>query len=180
MILIVNVCKEKLHENEFVRPVEEIVKKAGHKLFTRKFDQVFEEDMNEAEKIIICGTALKDFEYLDNIQKFNWIKDSKKPILGICAGMQLIGKVFGCELVDKEVIGQNEVMKLHANDLTEEESFFAYFLNTKSLKLNNNFEVLARGKEIDAIIKHKSKRIYACLFHPEVMNSDIIVNFCKL
>ena len=180
MILIINICKEKLHEPEFVKPVEDIVKNAGLISLTRKYDHLFEEDFAEAEKIIICGTAVKDFDYLDNIQKFNWLRDCKKPILGICAGMQLIGEVFGCEVIDKETIGQNEIKKIMVNDLIEAEQFFGYFVNTKTIKLNNNFEVIARGKEIDAMIKHKSKRIYGCLFHPEVMNSEIIVNFCKL
>ncbi len=180
MILIVNVCKEKLHELEFVKPVEDLVKKSGLEFFTRKYDQLYEEDLMEAEKIIICGTAVKDFGYLDNLVKFNWIKECKKPLLGICAGMQVIGEIFGCEIVEKETIGQNEVLTTIPNELIEADQFFSYFINTKSIKLNNNFEVLARGKEIDAIVKHKSKRMWGCLFHPEVMNSEIISNFCKL
>ena len=94
--------------------------------------------------------------------------------------MQLIGKVFGCEMQDKEVIGQQEIFTIIRNDLMEEDQFFGYFINTKSIKISSNFEILARGKELDCMIKHKSKRIYGCLFHPEVMNSQIILNFCRL
>lgn len=180
MILVINMCKEKLSENEFVRPVEELLKKNGINCFTRKYDALFEEDLGDATKVIICGTSIKDFGYLEDITKFNWIKECKKPILGICAGMQVIGRMFGCELLDKEVIGQNQVKTIIPNELMEAEEFFSYFINTKSINLNNNFEVLARGKELDALIKHKSKRVYGCLFHPEVMNSEIILNFCKL
>lgn len=180
MILIVNVCKEKMHEYEFVLPIEELLKKSNIEFFTRHYSQLYEEDIMEAEKIIICGTALKDFDYLKDITKFNWVKDCKKPILGICAGMQIIGEIFGCEIMEKEVIGQNEVKILSNNDLIEEDQFFSYFINTKTINVNKNFEVLARGKELDAIIKHKSKRMYGCLFHPEVMNSEIILNFCRL
>jgi len=180
MMLIVNLCTEKLSELEFVRPVQEIVKRAGFKSFVKQYNELYEEDINEAEKIIICGVALKDFGALENLNKFAWIKDCKKPILGICAGMQLLGKVFGCEIYDKETIGQTDVKTSAQNDLTDEEEFYSYFLNNKSLKLNNDFEVLIRGKEVDGMIKHKSKRIWGCLFHPEVMNSEIIVRFCEL
>lgn len=180
MILVVNLCKEKMHELEFVRPIEDLIKKAGLQSFTKHYSQLYEDDINEAEKIIICGTAVKDFDYLENVQNFMWIKECKKPVLGICAGMQILGKIFGCEMHDKEVIGQQEMTLVMPNELIEEEQFFSYFISTKAIKLNNDFEVLARGKELDALVKHKSKRVYGCWFHPEVMNSQIIINFCKL
>jgi len=180
MILIVNVCKDKLSELEFVKPVQEIVKRAGFKQFTKHYKDLFEEDFLDVEKVIICGTALQDFDYLEDSNKFNWIKTCKKPLLGICSGMQMIGKVFGCEVQEKETIGQTDVKTAVQNELVDDGEFYAYFLNTKSLKLTKDFEVIVRGKEVDGMIKHKSKRIWGCLFHPEVMNSDIIVRFCEL
>ena len=180
MILIVNVCKEKMHELEFVKPIQELLKKQGSDFFTKHYKELFQEDIDSAEKIIICGTALKDLDYLTDINKFMWIKECKKSILGICAGMQLIGEVFGCEVYDKEVVGQEQVKVNQHNELIESEEFGGYFLNTKTVKLSQDFEVIARTKDAEAIIKHKSKRIYGCLFHPEVMNSEIILNFCKV
>ena len=180
MILIVNVCKEKLSELEFVKPVQEILKRKGIQFFTKHYKELYEEDLMEADKIIICGTALKDFDYLENFSEFGWIKNCKKPLLGICAGMQLIGKTFGCEIFEKETIGQTDVKTSIQNDLIDEEEFYAYFLNNKSVKLTQDFEILVRGKEVEGMIKHKSKRIWGCLFHPEVMNSEIIVNFSEL
>jgi len=180
MILIINVCKDKLSELEFVRPVYKIVKRAGQECFIKHYSELFEEDINDADKIIICGTALQDFEYIKDIGKFEWIKNCKKPLLGICSGMQIIGKVFGCELYEKEDMGQQDVKTTVQNDLAEEEEFYAYFLNTKTIKLIKDFEILVRGKEVEAMVKHKSKRVWGCLFHPEVMNSEIITNFCEL
>lgn len=180
MILIINVCKDKLSEKEFVLPVQEEVKRASFKSFTKHYKELYEEDFLDADKIIICGTALQDFDYLKDINYFNWLKGCKKPVLGICAGMQIIGKIFGCEIQEKETIGQTEVKTTMQNDLTDEEKFYAYFLNSKSLKISKDFEILVRGKEVEGIIKHKSKRMWGCLFHPEVMNSEILVRFCEL
>lgn len=180
MILIINVCKDKLSEVEFIRPIQQIVKRAGLKSFVKKYDELYEEDFMDADKVIICGTTLQDNYYLDDITKFEWIKKCKKPILGICAGMQVIGKVFGCQIYDKENIGQEDVKTAVHNEFTDEESFYAYFLNTKSIKLNKDFEIIIRGKDGEGMVKHKSKRIWGCLFHPEVMNSEIIVRFCEL
>ncbi|MFC1685924.1 hypothetical protein ACFLZZ_02790 [Nanoarchaeota archaeon] len=180
MILVINICKDKLSEIEFVRPVQMIVKRAGFSCFIKHYTELYEEDIEEADKIIICGTALQDFDYLENITKFEWIKNCKKPILGICAGMQIIGKTFGCEIYDNENIGQADVKTSSQNDLTDEDEFYAYFLNNKTIKVSKDFEVLVRGKEVEGMIKHKSKRIWGTLFHPEVMNSDILVRFCEL
>lgn len=180
MILIINVCKDKLSEVEFVRPVQQIVKRAGFKSFVKHYTELYEEDFIDADKVIICGTALQDFDYIENITKFDWIKKCKRPILGICAGMQIIGKVFGCEIYDKENIGQADVKTAVQNEFSDEEEFYAYFLNSKSIKLNKDFEVIIRNKEGEGMVKHKSKRVWGCLFHPEVMNSEIIVRFCEL
>ena len=44
---------------------------------------------------------------------------------------------------------------------------------------NLDFEIFA-GNKISQGIKHKKKRIYGVLFHPEVRQKDMILNFCNL
>lgn len=162
MILIVNICKEKLHYYEFVKPIEDILKEKGIKLFTRHYKKVSNSDLKKADKIIICGTSLKDNDFLENLKKFSWIEDFKKPIFGICGGAHLIGLVFGGKLKERKQIG----------------------LSRKKIK---NFLGLNGEKEVYHLhqfyvlpeIYHKEK-IFATLFHPEVRNKEIIVNFCRL
>lgn len=180
MILIINTCEERLHFNEFVKPVGDILVRNNIKGFIRKYDCVNKRDVERAEKIIICGTSLKDNEFLNNVNKFEWIKDIKKPILGICAGMQIIGLVFGGNLNKKEEIGfyhENfqkdflgingdiEVYHLHNN-----------YVNFSRLK---DFEVFCSSNEVDQAVKHKRKEIYGVLFHPEARNKEMIRNFCS-
>ena len=180
MILIINICKEELHELEFVKPIADILRKRKINFEIKHYKEINEKNIKKFDKIIIAGTSLKDNQFLESVPKLQWIKLYNKPILGICAGMQIFGKIFGCEVYDKAIIGQEEIKITQKNDLIEEEDpFYSYFLNNKTIKLTKDFEVLARGNEIEAVIKHKSKRVYGCLFHPEVMNSEIIVNFCK-
>ena len=55
--LIINICKEPLHYYEFVKPIEDIVKeKAIH------YKDV--KDISKEDYIIICGTSLRDNDYL--------------------------------------------------------------------------------------------------------------------
>lgn len=177
MILIVDVCSDKLSFFEFVKPVEDIVKKTGVDYVTRHFLSLGHEDVAQAGKVIVCGTALKDFRYLDYIEKFAWIIDVDKPVLGICAGMQVLAKLFGCELVEQTRIGRYRVKIVRKNDLTMKDEFYSYFLNSKTTEPLEEFLTLAESGNLNCMVKHKSRRFYGCLFHPEALNPEIITNF---
>lgn len=168
MILIINTCKEKLSELEFVKPIENIVKK----FVTKHYSEVTEQELTSADKIILTGTALKDFAYLRG--DFTWLKTVNKPVLGICAGMQIIAKTFGMHLKDITTIGVRKVSTIIKNKLCDG-TFNAYFLHTKTT--GEGFIVLAASEGIPCVVKHPDKEIYGCIFHPEVMNEEIIKRF---
>lgn len=180
MILLIGVCKENLHYYEFVKPIEDILKNNRIKFFTKNYKDVLESDLDKADKIIICGTSLKDFEYFDNLNKFEWLKTFEKPVLGICAGMQIIGLIFDGKMNKKTEIGfyfenfdndflglggKHEVYYLHNN-----------FIDFKKIK---EFEILCSSSGVSQAVKHKNKSIYGILFHPEVRNKKLIEEFVK-
>ena len=178
MILIISVCTDELSELEFVKPVEKILKNKNAKFFTRKYLGISQDDLNNSETVIICGTALKDFDYLENIDRFAWLKDFEKPVLGICAGAQIIGKIFEGDLISKTMIGKFKVKVKDENKLTNKKEFYSYFLSTIAVKAKAPLRVLAKSGKMGCIIKHETKEVYGCLFHPEVLNSEIIRSFC--
>ena len=177
MILIVNVCSDKLSYLEFVKPIEDILKKAGAESLTRHFLSLNHHDISRVQKVIICGTALKDFEYLDNTRKFTWMHESSKPILGICAGMQIIAKVFNNRIVERTKIGRYKVKIIQKNSIAPKDEFYSYFLNSKAVEPTEDFETLGESGNVKCMIKHRHRRFYGCLFHPEVLNPEIITNF---
>jgi GMP synthase (glutamine-hydrolysing) len=179
MILIVNVCSDGLSYFEFVKPVEDIIRKAKMGSATRHFMSLNHLDIIQTEKVIICGTAMKDFGYLDNMQKFTWLTEVEKPVLGICAGMQILGKLHNCSLLQKTKIGRYRVKIVGKNSLTSKDEFHSYFLNSKAVEPNEDFETLGESGNLKCIFKHKHKRFYGCLFHPEVLNPEIITNFIQ-
>ena len=170
MILIISTCKEPLSELEFIEPLKALVPKS--KLVHCAQLQV--KDIALAEKIIISGTALADFEYLD--ADWSWIAKCNKPILGICAGAQVIAQAFGCDLADEVNIGVKQITVVKQDRLAGAD-FPAYFLHTKGIR--GNFVTLAQSGETPALIKHPSREIYGCIFHPEVMNEEIIRKFVQ-
>src|SRR3989338_11424538 len=187
MILIINVCKEKLHYYEFVKPIEDILKKMKVKSFTRHYKKMKKGYWGNAKKIIICGTSLKDNEFLKKDIRF-WRRNI--PILGICAGMQMIQIA---EELDRQV--RELDIRNNLNHLIKKKTEIGYYhedfkkkflslsgkhevyhLHNNYLPLPKDFEQFNSGK-IPQAIKHKTKPIYGVLFHPEVRNRKMIEEF---
>ena len=135
MILIISTCQEKLSEEEFVKPVIKVI---GNDYEIKHYSE--ELDINKYEKIIICGTALQDFTVFDHLEKFSWLKEIKKPVLGICAGMQIIGLTFRAKLIDYAEIGITKVKTIKENKLFSGE-FEVYSLHKCALENLEDFEI---------------------------------------
>ena len=176
MILIVSVCSEKLSEEEFVRPIAHIVNKDYR---ITHYNEIKVSKIKNFNGIIICGTALKDNKYLKDINKFKWIKRVNMPILGICAGMQIIALQFGARLIKNTEIGSKEVKTEIKNHLFLGK-FNAYELHENSLNNLKNFNIIAKSKNSIQAIKHKTRDIYGIMFHPEVRNENIVKKFLSV
>lgn len=176
MILIINLCKEKLHYFEFVKPVEDILRWKGINFKTKHYNDIDSKMIEEADKIIICGTSLKDNDFTKNAGNFSWVKEAGRPVLGICAGMQLIGLTFGGMLKKKTEIGFYKE-KFGKNFLGLKGEQEVYHLHNYYCSFGEDFEVFCAGNRISQAVKHKTKPIYGVLFHPEVRQKEMIVSF---
>jgi GMP synthase (glutamine-hydrolysing) len=182
MILLISTCSQRLSEDEFVRPVAAIVKEAGMQHNILHYSEIIDPDLKIIDsavfdKVIICGTALADNEYLLHLEKFSWIRNCQKPILGICSGMQIIGTVFGARITGRKEIGMIKIKTLVKNSLFAG-GFDAFVLHGNGLAKLEEFEALAKsGRSIQAI-RHRSREVYGVMFHPEVRQEYIIRNFC--
>lgn len=163
MILIINICEEPLHFFEFVKPVADIVQTSGRQALIVHYKDLSEDDLKKADKVIICGTSLKDNEFLEGNDNFKWIKDYKKPLLGICGGAHLVGFSLGKKLKQKKEIG------LKPTTLKKR------FLGQKGKKEVFHLHQFYTLPEI-----FNQDNLYATLFHPEVRNKEMIETFLKL
>jgi GMP synthase-like glutamine amidotransferase len=181
MILVINICKEKLHYLEFVKPIEDILKKNKMEYSIVNYKDIKEEVIKKAKKIIICGTSLKDNDFIGNLKYFSWIKDKDKPVLGICGGMQIIGLIFGGAINYETEIGYYPE-KFKQDFLGLNGNIQVYHLHNNYIDFSklSEFIVFCSSGKISQAIKHKDKEIYGVLFHPEVRNKEMIVNFLKL
>ena len=180
MILVVdmNYKKGSLGYYEFVLPIITIIKPLC-KLSAKHYLEVSDEDLNRCDGIILSGTALKDVATLKQPEKFQWLKATEKPVLGICAGMETIGTVFGARLTRFWEIGMTPVKTVKENSLCSGD-FKVYSLHSVCVEPSVDFDVWAKSTRCTQVIKHKRKPIYGVLFHPEVRNQDILKRFIQV
>ena len=172
MILIVDMCSRSLSRDEFVEPVKNIIENSGYRSEVVHFSEIKDKHL-KAEKMILCGTALKDNEFLEH--DFSWIKNTDRPVFGICAGAQAIAKAFGGRVVKQKEIGMVEIDC--DNGIFGKEKLSVYQLHGNGITLPDGFDKIAwNEKGVQGI---KRGRVCGVQFHPEVRNDHILVRWLR-
>jgi GMP synthase-like glutamine amidotransferase len=183
MMLLVDLCYEKdsLSRYEFVFPIAKAVQSTGSRYQIKHFSELKVHKIEDADRIILCGTALKDNVYAERIEKFSWMRTFERPILGICAGMQVMASAFGGKIVPWPEIGLREIEILDETPLLgEPRSITGYHLHNYGVSLPQGFNLVAGSQEYVEAFKHRERPAYGIIFHPEVRNRWIIERFAQL
>jgi len=179
MILVISTCRYILSEEEFVRPIVEIVKRFGFDCRVKKYYEKI--DFERYSGVVICGTALRDFDYMNYIDRFRNLIDYSGKVLGICAGYQILARIYSNSLEEIKKIGVYDVKVVKDNPLIRKERIRAYFLHSYALRrVNEKLEVLALQDDEVCIFRVKNRDFYGVSFNPEVLNEEILVNFLYL
>ncbi|HOP31449.1 MAG TPA: gamma-glutamyl-gamma-aminobutyrate hydrolase family protein, partial [Spirochaetota bacterium] len=119
--------------------------------------------------------------FAERINLFSWIEDLNKPILGICAGMQVVAAVFGGGIVPQPKIGLEKIEITRETDLLgPPRGIEGYHLHNYGVTLPPGFDLVAgRPGEVEAF-KHSERPIYGIIFHPEVRNRWVVERFVIL
>lgn len=192
-LLLISLCKFELSELEFVDPIKKVLvdfKISFDKISFKDLSKISLSFLNEFDKIILCGTALMDFDYLEyfnSFKSFDILKDFRGDLLGICSGSQILTLLFGGDLINFKEIGLNKLNVVKDNVLVKKcedqddvilKEIYCLHLKSCDVDKNPNFIVLART-QVPQIFKIKDRNFYAVLFHPEYRNVDILKNFLK-
>lgn len=171
------------------------------------------QDILNADKIILPGVGhfqkavenLKNLNLLDVINEAVLIK--KKPILGICLGMQLMankseeGNINGFGWIDAEVIkfktnntlkykiphiGWNQITKTKQSALMKDVPDLAefYFVHSYHFKCNNSADILNETEyEYKFTSAIEKENIFGVQYHPEKshdVGEQILKNFIEM
>ncbi len=167
---------------EFVLPVSTILSKEK---IPHTISHFRDRICDNTEGCILCGTALADNEYVKAIEFFSWIPSYSHPILGICAGMQILSLISGGTIRDEVTIGMQEIVPENTKTggiFGRLEPFTGYELHRFMPDIPSSFLPLAMSGERVVAIKHRTNPWFGVMFHPEVRNEWVILQFgetCK-
>lgn len=159
-ILLIDNGTSLLAKLEDLIPGAEIVKKWDEEFNAEEFDMV-----------VLSGS--KDSSVVWNHELFqkeiNLIQKTKKPLIGICFGCELIAYAFGGKLKElREVHKGIREIEFLSLDLSSEKKVKVYEHHKWIIEsLPEPFVVLAQSSEGPELIKHKTLPIYGLQFHPE-------------
>ena len=184
-ILLVDSCYEadSLSRYEIVHPVQRALELAGFPCRICHISMLDREILEGCDKVVLCGTALKDNEYLNHLDRYSWLKEEIRPVLGICAGMQIIAAIFGGEIMSrhKPAIGLEKIEVIDESDLLGPcRNIEVYHLHRLDPTLPDGFLRLAGRDQVPEAFSHRSGPIWGLLFHPEVRNRWILENYANL
>lgn len=182
-ILLIDLAHEadSIFKYEFVYPIADALRRAEAQPEIAHFTEISDDLLACYDKTILCGTALKDNTFADFIESFSWIKQWNRPILGICAGMQVISSVFGGRIVPRQIIGLEKIrIVLETPLLGMPREIEGYHLHNCGVTLPEGFDVIAGTSDSVDAFRHRSRSIYGIIFHPEVRNRWILGRFVDL
>ena len=146
------------------------------------------EQLNQVDKIVLpgVGSFKNAMEQIKNIGFLDALSNNKKPILGICLGMQILstlgfeyGQTKGLDLIKAEVrpmlidakvphVGFNTIEVMKTNNilkgLENEEFYFMHSFEVVNYTNVVSLTEFAGHKFVSAIEKNN---IYGVQFHPE-------------
>ena len=157
-------------------------------IIIKRINENYLNDIYCADAIILSPGPGVPSDYPDLIKL---VKETNKPILGICLGLQIINVAFGGTLVNlqqvwhgiarKTIIDNTDPIFYNIPSVIKTGRYHSWVAD----KVPDCFRVIA--KDIDGFtmaIKHISLPIYAVQFHPESILTDygkqIIVNWTNV
>ncbi len=172
-----------------VQMIEQIT---GENVFVFKNDEITLEEVEKYDKIIISpgpGTPQEAGILLDLIKNFY----DKKPILGVCLGLQAVAETFGGSLMNLKEIHHGVATEINIENKNAKifknipDKFLAGRYHSWAVNPENfpeELEVTATDSHgIIMAIQHRKYDVHAVQFHPESIltpiGKTILENFLK-
>lgn len=156
---------------KYLSKLNDLLENFGKVSITDNVNDLFSK---QSDTVVLSGGHKKYItEHPEAYQKeIEFIKNSNKPVLGVCLGAEIIAYSFGAKL---ELLSHNQNGLIKINILTKDIIFneikdFEVYENHKLTitSLSPNLVGLAKSQDGFEVIKHVNKPIYGLQFHPEM------------
>lgn len=138
------------------------------------------------DAVIISASPMGDNANFDErITAFQWLKYTESKVLGICAGHQFMGVVFGSRLhANMEAEKGLRNVRIQSRDPIfrgYDDEMEVMQQHVDSISLPDNFTLLARSDKCRVqAIRHNEKPLYGVQWHAEISSLKLISNFLTL
>ena len=164
---------------------------SGQDIQVVRYSEINTVDVKKFDAVILsCG---HNFSVVGNEKKIekelDLVKNSGKPIFGICFGFEIIAYAFGAKLefMKNKEHGILDIQIVEPDDLFLNIPHFQVFESHRWVVKEpaHDLIILARSRDGIEAIKHRTKQIYAVQFHPEMFvkkthGDKIFYNFLSL
>jgi anthranilate/para-aminobenzoate synthase component II len=139
-----------------------------------RYNKISARALSKYDKIILSGGHA--FGVLHPRAKYKkeleMVKRSRRPILGICLGFQLICRAYGAQMTDLKTYEKRvlRIKKLDADPMLKgvPESFLAFEYHRHLVTaVSHELIPLAISNDGIEMVKHRSKPIWGTQFHPD-------------
>ncbi|MDQ3239128.1 MAG: gamma-glutamyl-gamma-aminobutyrate hydrolase family protein [bacterium] len=139
-----------------------------------RYDQLDPQMAYDYDVVVLSGghdysVMGHEAEYSKELQ---FIRQVKKPLLGICLGFELIAYAFGHKLEKKEIkkSGVVDIEVIVADDIFNDVNPIKVYDSHRWVlkEVSGKIVSLAQSKHGIEVIKHTEKMIYGFQFHPEM------------
>ena len=142
------------------------------------------QELNQYNAIIIFGGLMsanddKKLPHIkDEIEWINHILNSRKPLLGICLGAQLLARSLGGQVYEHpekfREIGYHKIDPTKEGEAIFDKDFYVYHWHKEGFSVPKDCTLLAKGKMFENQAFIYGKNAYGIQFHPEVTLTQII------
>ena len=182
-LLIVN--NAEADNREFVLPIQEILDALSMPYGVIEYEQLSEHEVNGYSGVILSASPKGNDIVEHHQQHYQWVRGYPKPVLGICAGHQIIGVLFGGKLLRnmKSEIGAVVIQIVRDDEIFNgmERKFSVVQEHMDSVTCPQDFAVLASSDRCkNQVMKHRKRPIYSTQFHAEKSETRVITNFVEI
>lgn len=168
-----------------------MVEAIGAEVIVKRNDEIETSEIGQFEKIILSPGPGLPHEAVGMMNCIEMWHD-KRPILGVCLGMQALATYFGDRLVNQKKVThgmQIDVHQMNESNLLKNlpETFPVGLYHSWAIECSEDSPFVVTSKSVNGVVmsfEHKKLPLYGVQFHPEsILTPDgriVLQNFLDL